>query len=439
MDDLQGHRTPPQSPRPSTPRSLSRSQSPSRRSLSPPPDPPLGTPPLPPPLDFDRANSESGSEQDLLLEEAFPLAHLPKLRTAIRFIEAIETVSLASHFDPEELEELLEPQEHNSSPLDDPKLKLSLLNYISLLDTSHNKYEAIRKNTEKCLNGVKLLSHYQVERRTKLLSGLVTWEHHMCFNSCLGFTGPYSDLDRCPECGEHCYDQKQLQESEGLRKEPRKVFTTFPVGPQLQARWNNPQMAKEMLYRWRKTEEVLVELEATGELPDLLDNILCGKDYINLARNGKIKKFDSVLMLSTNGAQLYDNKQSDIWIYIWIILDLSPDKRYKIQNVLPGGVIPGPEPPSDYDSFLFPGIAHVSALQKERLPIWDALSREHQLSKLFILLILADSIGMGPISGSVGHHGRKGCQLLCRFKGRNKIRGPHYYPALLRPDGFEDH
>ena len=61
------------------------------------------------------------------------------------------------------------------------------------------------------------------------------------------------------------------------------------------------------------------------------------------------------------------------------------------------------------------------------------------MCELFILLVLADTIAMTQVSGSVGHHGRKGCRLLCGFVGRNKIRGPHYYPALLRPNGFENH
>ena len=45
---------------------------------------------------------------------------------------------------------------------------------------------------------------------------------------------------------------------------------------------------------------------------------------------------------------------------------------------------------------------------------------------------------MALLSGSVRHHGRKGCQLLCGFIGRNKAQGAHYYPALLRPNGFEN-
>jgi len=46
---------------------------------------------------------------------------------------------------------------------------------------------------------------------------------------------------------------------------------------------------------------------------------------------------------------------------------------------------------------------------------------------------------MAQLSGSVGHHGRKGCRLLCGLLGRNKNQGSHYYPALLRPNGFETH
>ena len=45
---------------------------------------------------------------------------------------------------------------------------------------------------------------------------------------------------------------------------------------------------------------------------------------------------------------------------------------------------------------------------------------------------------MAKLSGSVGHHGRRGCWLLCEFEGHNKPGGPHYYPVLLRPLGTHD-
>jgi hypothetical protein len=194
-----------------------------------------------------------------------------------------------------------------------------------------------------------------------------------------------------------------------------------------------------MFYRWEKTEELIQERTATGEPPVLFDDILCGDAYLGLVDDGAIAKYDSVLMLSIDGAQLYKSKRSDVWIYIWILLDLAPDKRYKIRNILPGGIVPGPNAPGDMDSFLYPGLAHLSALQREGLPIWDAYHRERAISLLFLLLVLADTIGMTEVSGSVGHHGRRGCRLFCGLKGRNKVRGPQYYPALLRPIGYENH
>lgn len=352
----------------------------------------------------------------------------------------VKAATLASQFSPDELADFLDPQEHESTPPDDPALKLSLLNFISYLGCPQEAYEAGRENIRLCYPDIEILSHYRVSRMARTLSGVVTWEDHMCVNSCLGFTGPFAELEQCPECGESRYREKELEDSGGETKIPRKVFSTFPAGPQLQARWKHAQTAKDMFYRWEKTQELHRERGVGLNEPlGLYDDILCGEAYLDAADDGRIGEYDTVLMLSIDGAQLHESKESDCWIYIWIVVDLGPDKRYKIRNILPGGVIPGPKPPGDLDSFLFPGLAHVSALQQEGLPIWDAYHRKRALSFLFLLLVLADAVAMAKISGSVGHHGRKGCRLLCGFTGRNKRHGSHYYPALLQPNGFGNH
>jgi hypothetical protein len=241
----------------------------------------------------------------------------------------------------------------------------------------------------------------------------------MCVDGCVGFTGPFSDLDACPECGESRYDEKKLQATDGIIKEPRKIFTTFPVGPQLQARWKGPRTAEKMSYRWRKTQELRRERAESGGIPGDYDDILSGEAYLKAVEDGTIGEHDTVLMFSIDGAQLYRHKASDCWVYIWIILDLAPDERYKVRNILPGGVIPGPEPPGNIESFLFPGLAHVSAIQKEGLQIWDAYHQRVVLSFIFVLLVLADSVAMAMLSGSVGHHGRKGCCQESDIFGRN--------------------
>ena len=85
-------------------------------------------------------------------------------------------------------------------------------------------------------------------------------------------------------------------------------------------------------YRWEKTQEILQERSASGESPGVYDDIFCGEDYLDLVDDRVIGKYDTVLMLSMDGVQLYESKKSDCWIYIWIIADLALDKCYKIRN-----------------------------------------------------------------------------------------------------------
>ena len=371
-------------------------------------------------MDFNQNNHEDDPRRQPPVGYDYPPATQPKIIRVIEFTKLVETSTLASQFSPEELEELLEPQEHESVPPDDPDLMLSLRNYMTLMGSSQDTYKDIRQNVRLYRPSINPLSFYQVEHRARNLSGLITWEHHMCIKSCLAFTGPYANLDRCPDCRESRYKEKDLLESDGLRKAPRQVCTTFPVGRQLQALRKNPQTAKDMAYLWVKTLELLRGRTESGNPPDILNVILCGKSYMDLVDDKKIGEFNSVLMLSIDGAQLYESKKSNCWIYLWIVVNLAPDKHYKIRNILLGGVIPGPEHPGDLDSFLFPGLAHVSALQCKGLPIWDSYRRVRVDTLVYILLVLADAITMYYLSGSVDHHGRKGCWLLCGLIGRNK-------------------
>jgi len=352
------------------------------------------------------------------------------MKTTLKFIRMLEEATLESQFSPDELETFQNPQKLSSSPSKDPDLLLSISNYVANLNASQDIYRKNRLNIQRRSPEIKMLSYDQVKRRVSSLSGVLTWQHDMCVDSCAGFTGPYASLEECPRCQKPRYDPEKLEKSNGRTKVPRKSFTTFPIGPQLQSRWKSPGMAQKMHYRRKKTEDLLRDRYRDDFV---WDDVLGGSDYLDAVEDGTIKDNDTVLMLSIDGAQLLRNKKSDCWIYIWIILDLAPDERYKIRNILPGGVIPGPGKPKDLDSFLFPGLAHVSALQKTGLPVWDGYSSAAALSFLFLLLILADAVAMAELSGSVGHHGKRGCRLLCRFFGRNKPGGSHYYPALLRP------
>lgn len=104
--------------------------------------------------------------------------------------------------------------------------------------------------------------------------------------------------------------------------------------------------------------------------------------------------------------------------------------------VLPGGIIPGPNKPKNLDSFLFPGIHHLAALQKDGLRVWDSSRCACFLADVYFALGTADGPGMAYLNGLVGHHGGHGCRLNCGMRGRHKPGGTHYFPAALKPHNF---
>ncbi|KAG1882568.1 hypothetical protein F4604DRAFT_1879305 [Suillus subluteus] len=187
------------------------------------------------------------------------------------------------------------------------------------------------------------LSFYHIEKLISTYTGVKSLEHDMCSQSCLAFMGPYSALDRCPICDTSRWNQARLQASNGRTR----------------ASYDHPDSACDMRYLHERTQQILAQLRATQTIP-VIDDIAMGQDYLGVVLDRDIKPNDIVLMVSLDGAQLYESKQSDCWMYIWIIVNLSPDKCYRKIH------------PKNVDSFLFVGMHHLAAIQNEGLTIWDA-------------------------------------------------------------------
>ena len=233
----------------------------------------------------------------------------------------------------------------------------------------------------------------------------------MCINSCITYTGPYLHLQECPDC-------HQLRSEVVCQKNvPRAVFNTIPLGSQLQAMWCHPDTAQKMCYHVHHTQELFDELEQNEGFVNNYDDVFCGQAYLEAVQKGSIGPDDTLLMFSINGAQLFESKESDCWIYIWVILDLSPDYRYKKQFVLPDAIIPGPKKPRFVESFLFPGLYHLSALQWEGLHVWDAAQNRVFDSRLYFFLGCGDGPGLTTLSNFVGHSGKCSCRMLCSLTG----------------------
>jgi hypothetical protein len=354
------------------------------------------------------------------------------LRIALEFKRALEKASLDNgDLDDEELERLRNPVTQIVD-IDDRDVLLSIKLFLSTSNASDQTYKNIHKDLVEDSPHRKILSHAQVKKALAELTGVHAIVHDMCPNSCIAYTGPFSPLEQCPICEVSRYDPDKPG------KQARQHFYTIPLGPQLQALWRTPQGAHSMRHRSRETDKITKNLDesGSGEIP-IYSDIYHGHDYLAAVERGDIKTDDMVLMFATDGAQLYQDKQSDCWIYIWVIFDLPPELRYKKQHVIPGGFIPGPNNPKNSDSFHFPGFQHIAALQKEGLKIWDAERDRLFVSKIFLYLGCADGPGSVHFTGLVGHHGAYPCRLYCGIKGRHKPGAPQYYPALLKPNGYD--
>jgi len=143
------------------------------------------------------------------------------------------------------------------------------------------------------------------------------------------------------------------------------------------------------------------------------------------------------VQLLLDGTQLYHDKDSDCWIFVYIIHNLGPELCYKKKLIIPTGFIPGPEKMKDSDSFLFLVLYHISVLQNKGLRIWDASTQSHISCSTPFVFMTADGPAMAMVSGMVGHSGRYGCYLYCALPGCHQERDGHYYPAMLKPNAYD--
>jgi hypothetical protein len=391
------------------------------------------------PLQDARRNHEELPD-GLDLDDLCDLAQLDSLKLTLSFITQIQNASLEDdgmRLDPDVHERLLHPPQEDID-LADPNLRLALDLFLAVGNSSQETYHSVRKAILRRFPDEEVFTYDQIKRRVAQLSGIVPVIHDMCINTCVAYVGPYRDLEICPQCGEARYDPIKLAASSNKTKVTRQEFHTIPISPQLQALWRHKDSAERMRYRDIRTEEILRELRLSdGDIPSYED-LFHGSDYLEAVNDGRIKEGDPVLMFSIDGAQLYQSKASDCWIYIWVIFNFDPVScRYIKKHILIGAIIPGPNKPKVLESYLFPGLHHLSAIQKHGLPIWDASSGRLFTSHPFLALATADSPAMASINGLVGHQGRNGCRLYCPLKGRRKPGGSHYYPALLKPLDYD--
>jgi hypothetical protein len=97
-----------------------------------------------------------------------------------------------------------------------------------------------------------------------------------------------------------------------------------------------------MQYLYQRTQQVLDEFKEKNKIL-IINDIAASWDYLGSSLAGDISENNIVVMASLNGLQIYEDKDSNCWLYIWVVINLAPNKRYRKMHVLPGGFIPGPK------------------------------------------------------------------------------------------------
>jgi hypothetical protein len=90
--------------------------------------------------------------------------------------------------------------------------------------------------------------------------------------------------------------------------------------------------AIDMCYLDQKMKQVVEMLDnlQAGDIGDIIyDNIFSGSEMQDLAEHIKIIGNDTIVSLSLDGAQLYQNKKLNTWISIWILDNFSPNQCYQ--------------------------------------------------------------------------------------------------------------
>ncbi|KAF8994152.1 hypothetical protein BDQ17DRAFT_1252062, partial [Cyathus striatus] len=171
---------------------------------------------------------------------------------ALKYITAVRDADLdSSGMDPNDVL-LLQDAAESAPNIDDPDLRLGLKMFLTTTLASQEIYTLNRDAILERYPDSKLPSFDKIKWHVKELSGIKPLENDMCINTCLAFTGPFSNLEHCPMCNESRYDPHS--------KKARQHFSTIPIGPQIQALYRSKDSAQMMKYRRTWTAEILSKL-----------------------------------------------------------------------------------------------------------------------------------------------------------------------------------
>jgi hypothetical protein len=290
---------------------------------------------------------------------------------------------------------------------------------------SQRNYEHIRFSFKE---NIRLLTLQRLHTRIANLSGVKPVSVPCCIRICHAFTRDHSEEEVCSRCGEPRYDYKGR---------PRQTFEYLPFLPRLQAYFNNPEIFQKLLYRRDYVQK-------PGALNDIFDSslykLLCAQRLIvngkDTGKNFFSGDYDIATSLLTDGVQIFKQASQDnssCWPLMLQNLNLPPTERAQLRNLIPLGVIPGPNQPRDFNSFLAPFVDEcaVSAMGVET---YNSLTGAMFLLRHHPLIVCGDMQAIKhveEIKGTGAVVPCRGCEMTGTY---HALRRTYYYPLAQPSD-----
>lgn len=262
------------------------------------------------------------------------------------------------------------------------------------------------------------------------------------------YTGPYETLSTCPKCKANRY------KSDG--KTPQAIFQYLPLVPRLRAMVSNSSYAQKMQYRSKhqhdptKTTDIFdgAHYRSLLETPVTINDEELPMWFFSDPR-------DIALGFSTDGFGPFKKRNKTAWPLIIFNYNLPPKERFRKENIISLGTIPGPKKPADLDSFLWPLVQELLQLEIgvsafdaiAQVSFLDSFTFYHfQLNYIYIqvtfmlhaylIVVFGDIPAISMIMRMKGHNAISPCRM-CNIQG---VRIPsssittHYTP--LNRDHF---
>lgn len=158
---------------------------------------------------------------EISIDNLIHSAVLPKIKTELQFISLIREASLddtTSNLSNKAIYCLQNPPQ-SPITIENNGIRHSIAMYLALEHLSQAAYDQIchstRTNCSESPASHNLLSFHGVEKKIAEYTGIEHVEYDMCPESCIGFTGPFSELEACPICATSHWDPGCLHASNG--------------------------------------------------------------------------------------------------------------------------------------------------------------------------------------------------------------------------------